>query len=66
MVINKPQLIITNKQTEMTRNEELIEKYKRWINKAEKEMEKTQDQGRYLFLDGKVMAYKMVIIDLLE
>jgi hypothetical protein len=50
----------------MTRNEELIEKYKRWINKAEKEMEKTQDQGRYLFLDGKVMAYKMVIIDLLE
>ena len=50
----------------MTRNEELIEKYKRWIKKADKEMEETEDRSRYLFLDGKITAYKMVIIDLQE
>lgn len=33
---------------------------------AEKEMEETEDRSRYLFLDGKITAYKMVIIDLLE
>lgn len=46
--------------------EELIEKYKRWIKKADKEMEETEDRSRYLFLDGKITAYKMVIIDLQE
>tara|TARA_R110000796_G_scaffold195046_2_gene311516 strand:- start:347 stop:496 length:150 start_codon:yes stop_codon:yes gene_type:complete len=48
----------------MTRNEELTDKYLRWIKKAEVEMEATDDRSRYLYLDGKITAYKMVIIDL--
>ena len=50
----------------MTRNKELIEKYKRWIKKADKEMKETDYRSRYLYLDGKITAYKMVIIDLQE
>lgn len=50
----------------MTRNEELTEKYKRWINKAEKEMQETLSKDRNIYLDGKITAYKMVIIDLQE
>lgn len=50
----------------MTRNEELTEKYKRWIKKAEKEMKETLSKDRNIYLDGKITAYKMVIIDLQE
>lgn len=48
----------------MTRNEELTDKYLRWIKKAENEMHITQDRERYVYLDGKITAYKMLIIDL--
>ena len=50
----------------MSRNEELIEKYKRYINKMERELTETTDDKRIIYLDGKISVYKMVIIDLQE
>jgi hypothetical protein len=47
----------------MTRNEELIEKYKRYIKKMEKQIE-TMTAQQALPLIAKVSVYKMVIIDL--
>lgn len=49
----------------MTRNEELIEKYKRYINKMEKQIE-TLTAPQSILLIAKVNVYKMVIIDLQE
>ncbi len=48
----------------MTRNEELIEKYKRYIKQVERELDATDDLNRRMYLDGKISVYKMVIIDL--
>lgn len=48
----------------MTRSEELIEKYKRRIDKMEHEIKETNDANRIFYLQGKVSVYKMVIIDL--
>jgi len=47
-------------------NEELIEKYKRYIKKMERELEETKDDKRVVYLEGKISVYKMVIIDLQE
>jgi hypothetical protein len=49
----------------MTRNEELIEKYKRYIKKMEKQIE-TLTAPQALPLITKISVYKMVIIDLQE
>jgi hypothetical protein len=49
----------------MTRNEELIEKYKRYIKKIEKQIE-TLTAPQALPLIAKVSVYNMVIIDLQE
>ncbi len=49
----------------MTRNEELIEKYKRYIKKMEKQIE-TMTSPQALPLIAKISVYKMVIIDLQE
>jgi hypothetical protein len=49
----------------MTRNEELIKKYKRYIKKMEKQIE-TMTAPQALPLIAKVNVYKMVIIDLQE
>jgi len=45
--------------------EELIEKYKRWIKKAEKEIN-LNPAPKVMHLIGKVSILKMVIIDLQE
>jgi hypothetical protein len=50
---------------DMTRNEELIEKYKRYIKKMEKQIE-TMAAPQALPLIAKISVYKMVIIDLQE
>lgn len=50
----------------MSRNEKLIEKYKRNIKKMECELEETKDDKRIIYLEGKISVYKMVIIDLQE
>lgn len=47
----------------MTQNEELIEKYKRYIKKMEKQIE-TITAPQALHLIAKISVYKMVIIDL--
>ncbi len=49
----------------MTRNKELIEKYKRYIKKMEKQVE-TMTAQQALPLIAKISVYKMVIIDLQE
>lgn len=49
----------------MTRNEELIRKYKRYIKKMEKQIE-TLTAPQALPLIAKISVYKMVIIDLQE
>jgi hypothetical protein len=49
----------------MTRNEELIEKYKRYIKKMKKQIE-TMTAQQALPLIAKVSVYKTVIIDLQE
>ena len=49
----------------MTRNEELIEKYKRYIKKMEKQIE-TLTAPQALPLIAKISVYKMVIMDLQE
>jgi hypothetical protein len=49
----------------MTRNEELIEKYKRYIKKMEKQIE-TMTATQALPLIAKISIYKMVIVDLQE
>jgi hypothetical protein len=43
--------------------EKLIEKYKRYIEKMEREIKTTDDVG-LIYLEGKISAYRMVIIDL--
>lgn len=53
------------KITDMTRNEELIEKYLRYIKKMEKQIE-TMTSQQALPLIAKISVYKMVIIDLQE
>ena len=53
----------------MTRNEELIEKYKRYIKKMEKQIETMtapMTALQALPLIAKINVYKMVIIDLQE
>ena len=49
----------------MTKNEELIKKYKRYIKEMEKQIE-TMTTPQTLPLIAKVSVYKMVIIDLQE
>lgn len=49
----------------MTRNEELIKKYKHYIKKMEKQIE-TLKAPHALPLIAKISVYKMVIIDLQE
>jgi hypothetical protein len=49
----------------MTKNEELIKKYKRYIKIMEKQIE-TMTTPQSLPLIAKISVYKMVIIDLQE
>lgn len=50
----------------MTRNQQLIEKYKRYIKKMEREISETNNSSRVSYLEGKISVYKMVIVDLQE
>lgn len=50
----------------MSRNQELIEKYKRRITKMEKECDNSVEFAREAKLQSKISVYKIVIIDLLE
>lgn len=50
----------------MKRSKELIEKYKRYIDDAEKELDNTTDAFKRSYLQGKITAYKFFLIDLQE
>ena len=50
----------------MENKEELIEKYKRYIKKMERELVETKDNKRVICLESKISVYKMVVIDLQE
>jgi hypothetical protein len=51
---------------DMSRNVLLIEKYRIYIKKMERELEETKDSKRIIHLASKISVYKMVIIDLQE